>query len=380
VLLVCALRGAHQQPASRRSPAGSGEPEVRGVTADVQNCSGQEINSAAVLLFPAWERTQEDPMGTYILRRLLIALPTLLVISFVIFAILALAPGDPMAQFGANPAVPPEVRERIRASLGLDQPWPVRYVKWLLALSRGDWGFSFASRVPVIELIKQRLPQTLWVVGTAYLIAVLIAIPIGIISAVKQYSLFDQIATTLAFIGFSVPTFFTGLLLILLFSVKLNWLPFIYDTSLQVRDFASLLQQIKQMIMPIAVLALFQSAAITRFMRSSMLDNLPLDYVRTARAKGLQERVVVLRHVLRNSLIPVVTLIALGIPGIFGGAIITEQIFRVNGLGELLVRSIQNSDTPVVMALTFIFAILVVLFNLIADILYGVLDPRIRYS
>lgn len=319
-------------------------------------------------------------MGTYILRRLLIALPTLLVISFVIFAILALAPGDPMAQFGANPAVPPEVRERIRASLGLDQPWPVRYVKWLLALSRGDWGFSFASRVPVIELIKQRLPQTLWVVGTAYLIAVLIAIPIGIISAVKQYSLFDQIATTLAFIGFSVPTFFTGLLLILLFSVKLNWLPFIYDTSLQVRDFASLLQQIKQMIMPIAVLALFQSAAITRFMRSSMLDNLPLDYVRTARAKGLQERVVVLRHVLRNSLIPVVTLIALGIPGIFGGAIITEQIFRVNGLGELLVRSIQNSDTPVVMALTFIFAILVVLFNLIADILYGVLDPRIRYS
>ncbi len=319
-------------------------------------------------------------MGTYILRRLLIALPTLLVISFVIFAILALAPGDPMAQFGANPAVPPEVRERIRASLGLDQPWPVRYVKWLLALSRGDWGFSFASRVPVIELIKQRLPQTLWVVGTAYLIAVLIAIPIGIISAVKQYSLFDQIATTLAFIGFSVPTFFTGLLFILLFSVKLNWLPFIYDTSLQVRDFASLLQQIKQMIMPIAVLALFQSAAITRFMRSSMLDNLPLDYVRTARAKGLQERVVVLRHVLRNSLIPVVTLIALGIPGIFGGAIITEQIFRVNGLGELLVRSIQNSDTPVVMALTFIFAILVVLFNLIADILYGILDPRIRYS
>jgi peptide/nickel transport system permease protein len=319
-------------------------------------------------------------MGTYILRRLLIALPTLLVISFVIFAILALAPGDPMAQFGANPAVPPEVRERIRASLGLDQPWPVRYAKWLLALSRGDWGFSFASRVPVIELIKQRLPQTLWVVGTAYLIAVLIAIPIGIISAVKQYSLFDQIATTLAFIGFSVPTFFTGLLFILLFSVKLNWLPFIYDTSLQVRDFASLLQQIKQMIMPIAVLALFQSAAITRFMRSSMLENLPLDYVRTARAKGLQERVVVLRHVLRNSLIPVVTLVALGIPGIFGGAIITEQIFRVNGLGELLIRSIQNSDTPVVMALTFIFAILVVLFNLIADILYGVLDPRIRYS
>jgi peptide/nickel transport system permease protein len=234
--------------------------------------------------------------------------------------------------------------------------------------------------VPVLDLINQRLPQTLWVVGISYLIAVLIAVPIGIIAAVKQYSLFDQISTTLAFIGFSVPTFFTGLLFILLFSVKLHWLPFIYDTSLKVTNLASLGQQLKQVAMPIGVLALFQSAAIARFMRSSMLDNLPLDYVRTARAKGLAERVVLWRHVLANSLIPVVTLIALGIPGIFGGAIITEQIFRVNGLGELLIHSIQNSDTPVVMALTFIFAILVVVFNLIADILYGVLDPRIRYA
>jgi peptide/nickel transport system permease protein len=319
-------------------------------------------------------------MGTYLARRVLIAIPTLLVISFVIFAILALAPGDPMAQFGANPAIPAEVRARIRESLGLDKPWPVRYVKWVIALSRGDFGFSFGSRLPVIDLIKQRMPQTLWVVGISYLIAVLIAIPIGIISAVKQYSLFDQTATTLAFIGFSVPTFFTGLLFILLFSVKLRWFPFIYDSSLKVQDWASFVKQLKQIIMPIGVLALFQSAAIARFMRSSMLDNLPLDYVRTARAKGLAERLVLMRHVLANSLIPVVTLIALGIPGIFGGAIITEQIFRVNGLGELLIHSIQNSDTPVVMALTFIFAILVVAFNLVADILYGVLDPRIRYG
>jgi peptide/nickel transport system permease protein len=319
-------------------------------------------------------------MSTYILRRVLLSIPTLLLISFVIFAILSLAPGDPMAQFGANPAIPAEVRARIRESLGLDQPWPVRYVKWIIALSRGDWGFSFASRMPVMELIKQRLPQTLWVVGISYLIAILIAIPVGIISAVKQYSAFDQITTTLAFIGFSVPTFFTGLLFILLFSVKLHWLPFIYDTSLKVTDFASLIKQLKQVAMPIAVLALFQSAAMARFMRSAMLDNLPLDYVRTARAKGLSEQVVILRHVFSNSLIPVVTLIALGVPAIFGGAIITEQIFRVNGLGELLVHSIQNSDTPVVMALTFIFAILVVLFNLVADIVYGVLDPRIRYG
>lgn len=319
-------------------------------------------------------------MGRYIARRLLIAIPTLLIISFVIFAILALAPGDPLSQFAANPNVPLEVRENIKRSLGLDQPWYIRYVKWLGAVSSGDFGFSFASRVPVIDLIRQRIPQTMWVVGVAYLIAIAVAIPVGIISAVKQYSLFDQIATTLAFIGFSVPTFFTGLLLILLFSVKLNWFPLVYDTSLRVTDLASFGRQLRQMAMPITVLALFQAADITRFMRSAMLDNLPLDYTRTARAKGLSERRVVMRHVFANSLIPVVTLIALGIPAIFAGAIVTEQIFRVNGLGELLIRSIQNSDTPVVMALTFIYAVLVVIFNLIADVLYGVLDPRIRYS
>jgi len=319
-------------------------------------------------------------MGKYFVRRLLVAIPTLLVISFVIFAILALAPGDPMAQFGANPNVPAELRERIKESLGLNQPWPVRYVKWLGAMLRGDWGFSFAARMPVTTLIAQRLPQTLWVVGVAYLVALLIAIPVGIISAVKQYSLFDQFATTFAFVGFSVPTFFTGLLLILIFSVKLNWFPSIYNSSLKVTDFASFLQQLKQMALPITVLALFESASTTRFMRSSMLDNLPQDYVRTARAKGLAEQKVVLRHVLANSLIPVVTLVALGIPSVFAGAIITEQVFRVNGLGELLISSITKSDTPVVMALTFIFAALVVVFNLVADLLYGLLDPRIRYD
>ncbi|HEX6288455.1 MAG TPA: ABC transporter permease [Herpetosiphonaceae bacterium] len=320
-------------------------------------------------------------MGSYVARRLLIAIPTLLVISFVIFAILALAPGDPLAQFAANPNVPAEVRARIRESFGLNQPWPIRYVKWMTSVvTEGNFGYSFASRVPVTNLIWQRIPQTLWVVGVAYVVAVLIAIPVGILSAVKQYSIFDQITTTLAFMGFSVPTFFTGLLLILTFSVKLNWFPLVYDTNLRVTDLASFSRQIRQMAMPVTVLALFEAATITRFMRASMLDNLPLDYTRTARAKGLSEQKVIIRHVLANSLIPVVTLIALGIPTIFAGAIVTEQIFRVNGLGELLVRSIQNSDTPVVMALTFIFAVLVVFFNLVADVLYGILDPRIRYS
>jgi peptide/nickel transport system permease protein len=319
-------------------------------------------------------------MSRYILRRLLIAVPTLIVISFVVFAILALAPTDPMAQFGADPRVPPEVRERIRESLGLNDPWPVRYVKWLGSVARLDFGYSFMSRGPVMDLIGQRLPNTLAVVGVAYVIGVLLAVPIGMVSAVKRYSIFDHMSTTFAFIGFSVPTFFTGLLLIIIFSVKLHWLPFIYDSTLKITNLATLGDQIKQSIMPITVLALFDTATIARYTRSEMLEHLPLDYVRTARAKGLKERFVVLRHVLRNSLIPVVTLIALGIPAVFAGAIVTEQIFRVPGIGELLVRSIGQGDTPVVAGILLIFAVLVVLFNLIADVLYGVLDPRIRYS
>ncbi len=319
-------------------------------------------------------------MTQYILRRLLIAIPTLFVISFVIFGILALAPGDPLAQFALNPAIPQSTRENIRRRFGLDQPWPVRYYKWLTNVATGDWGFSFSTKGPVIDLVKQRLPQTLQVVGLAYLIAVMLAIPIGIISAVKQYSFFDQFATFGAFIGFSVPSFFTGLLLMLIFAINLGWFPIVYSSTLTIKDWNTFTQQARQMVLPVMVLVVQQTAALTRFMRSSMLDNLSLDYVRTARAKGLGERLVVMRHVLANSLIPVITLIALGIPTIFAGAIITENLYRVNGLGQLLVTSINNSDTPVVMALTLIFAILTVLFNLIADIMYGVLDPRVRYS
>ena len=319
-------------------------------------------------------------MGRYVARRLLIAIPTLLVISFVVYAILALAPGDPLAQFAANPNVPPEVRERIREAMGLNQPWHIRYVKWLLALLQGDFGYSFGSHSPVAGLLVERLPNTLAVVGVAYVLGVLLAVPIGMISAVRRYSVFDHLSTTFAFIGFSVPTFFTGLLLIIIFSVKLHWLPFIYDSTLKVTSLSTLGDQIRQSIMPITVLALFDTATIARYTRAEMLEHLPLDYVRTARAKGLKERLVVLRHVLRNSLIPVVTLVALGVPAVFGGAIVTEQIFRVPGIGELLVRSIGQGDTPVVAAILLIFATLVVLFNLLADVLYGVLDPRIRYS
>lgn len=319
-------------------------------------------------------------MGRYIARRLLIAIPTLLAITFVVYVILALAPLDPLSQFGADPRVPPEAREAIRKSLGLDQPWYVRYVLWLGGLLRGDFGYSFMSHSPVIELITQRLPNTLAVVGVAYIVGLIIALPVGMLAAVRRNSFVDHLISTITYAGFSVPTFFTGLLLIIVFAVKLHWLPFIYNSNLKITDLASLGEQLRQSIMPIAVLGLFDAAIFTRYIRSEMLEHLPLDYVRTARSKGIHERTVVVRHVLRNSLIPVITLVALGIPGVFGGAIVTEQIFHVPGIGELLVRSILLGDTPVVTAVLFIFAVLVILFNLIADVLYGVLDPRIRYT
>ncbi|MBX9649418.1 MAG: ABC transporter permease [Xanthobacteraceae bacterium] len=316
-------------------------------------------------------------MGQYVLRRLLIAIPSLLGISLVLYTVLALAPGDPFGELTTNPNVPPEVAAALRASFGLDDPIYLRYLHWLVAMVHGDWGFSFVSRMNVDALILQRLPTTLYVIGSAQLLALSIAIPVGVYAATKPYSIFDQIANTLAFIGFSLPTFFTGLLFILVFSVKLDWLPFVYTTDIKGTGIHWVLEQIRQAIMPVMVLGLFQAASMTRFVRSAMLDVIRLDYVTTARAKGLGQTKVIVKHVMRNAMIPVVTLIALQIPAVFGGAIVTEQIFRIPGIGSLLISSILSNDTPVVMAVTFVFACLVVLFNLIADVLYGWLDPRI---
>ncbi|MCA3445727.1 MAG: ABC transporter permease [Rhodobacter sp.] len=335
-------------------------------------------------------------MLTFTLRRLLLAIPTLLFISLVIFLLVDLAPGSPMSEIPLT--VPPEVRQKMIEAMGADQPVLVRYVLWLrqffwvepATLIDGWFGTSLAggeqrilswqTRSPVFTMIGQRIPQTITVVGTAYLLGVMIALPIGIYSAYRQYSLFDQAGTLFAMIGFSVPTFFTGTLLIIVFSVWLGWFPTKYDTTLSVTDWNSFVQQIRQMALPVLTLALANAAAISRYMRSSMLDNMGQDYVRTARAKGMSERTVVLKHVLRNSLIPVVTVIALGIPAIFGGAIITENLFGVNGIGAALILAIHANDLPTVQTLAFIFAVLIVVFNLIADILYGLLDPRIRYD
>jgi peptide/nickel transport system permease protein len=315
-------------------------------------------------------------MGRYLLKRLVIAIPSLLGISVILFTVLALAPGDPFGELATNPAVPPEVRDALRIKFGLDDPIVVRYFRWIAAMLQGDWGFSFASRINVDTLILQRLPATLFVIGSAQLLALLIAIPVGTFAATKPYSIFDQIASTLAFVGFSLPTFFTGLLFILVFSIQLDWLPFVYR-DIDAAGWRWYWEQLRQSIMPIAVLGLFQAASMTRYVRSAVLDVIRLDYVTTARAKGLGERVVIVKHVVRNALIPVVTLVALQMPAIFGGAIITEQIFRIPGIGSLLISAILANDTPVIMAVTFVFACLVVLFNLIADVLYGWLDPRI---
>jgi peptide/nickel transport system permease protein len=294
--------------------------------------------------------------------------------------------------------VPPEVKEKMREALGLGQPMHIRFWKWLVQFfwiepqvmidhffgttyAVGDLRvISWQTRSPVMDTVVQRIPQTLWVVGTAYIVGILIALPIGIYSAYRQYSVFDQCGTFITMIGFSIPPFFTGPLLIVVFSVQLGWFPFIYDTTHVVDDWDSFTYQLRQMILPVMVLALQTTAQISRYMRASMLDNLNQDYVRTARAKGLSESVVVMVHVLRNSMIPVVTVIALGMPAIFGGAIITEQVFSVNGIGSQLITALFANDLPTVQTLTFIFAMLIVFFNLIADILYGLLDPRIRYD
>ncbi|HSE95111.1 MAG TPA: ABC transporter permease [Methylomirabilota bacterium] len=318
-------------------------------------------------------------MRAYVIRRLWTAVPVMAGISLVLFTLLALAPGDPFGELATNPNVPAEVRQNLRVQFGLDDPVYLRYFRWFGSMLKGDMGFSFVSRVDVGVLIRQRLPTTLFVLGSALVLGLIIALPVGVYSALRPYSLFDQVATTFAFAGFSLPTFFTGILFILFFSIYLDWLPFIYRADISETGFRWILANLKQGVMPITVLGIFQGATLTRFVRSSVLEVVRLDYINTARAKGLPERLTIVKHVVRNALIPVVTLLALQIPGIFTGAVVTEQIFRVPGIGSLLITSILANDTPVIMAITFIFGALVVLSNLAADVVYGWLDPRISY-
>jgi len=315
-----------------------------------------------------------------IFRRFLVTLSTLLAISLVLFIVVALAPGDPLSDFAGNPAITAQVRENIRKSLGLDQPLPIRYFKWLWAFIHGNLGYSFSSRVPVLDLIFQRLPATLATVGIAYLFSVAIAFPLGIFSAIHRQSWLDHIITFFCFLGISLPTFLTGLLLIFIFSIGLKWFPTLYNSSLEVKDLPSLLEQIRQSILPIAVLTLYQASSLLRYLRAAILEELPQDYLRTALAKGLSPNQAIKKHILKNALIPVLTLIALEIPAVFTGALVTEQIFGIPGIGALLIESINHGDTPVILGITFTYAILIVLFSWVADSLYRLLDPRINYD
>lgn len=339
-------------------------------------------------------------MLQYVIRRSLFAIPTLLIISLIIFGILDFAPGDPASQLPLT--IPAEVRERMRESLGFNDPFLIKWWKWNLQMmvnepihwfevitntcigdcENRDRIISWSSRAPAMDIIVQRLPQTLWIMGTSFVLGTLLAIPVGVYSAYKQYSLFDNVGTLVTMVGYSVPVYFTGILAILLFSVKLGWFPSFYNTTHDIdwTSWSSIWIQIKQMIMPVSVLTLFNAASMSRFTRASVLENLNLEYVRTARSKGLGEMKVINRHVLRNSLIPVATLIALAIPGIFSGAILTETVFRINGMGQLLITAIGQGDVPMVQTITFLFAVLTVAFNLVADLTYGFLDPRIRYD
>lgn len=340
-------------------------------------------------------------MGRFVLRRLALAVPALLLISLALFLIIEAAPGDPLADMPLT--IPPETRARIREALGLGEPWHLRYLLWLRNLFvteplywldrwlGTDWAagqariLSWQSRAPVFDIIAERLPQTLLVVGGGLAGGIALGVPIALIAAWRPHSWADQIGTIVTMAGYSLPTFVTAVVLIVIFA---GWvpadsvfhLPTIYDTTLQVTDWPSLVERLRQMVLPVAVLALHHAGQISRYLRAGLLDNLGRDYVRAARAKGLGPARVLLVHVLRNSLIPVVTVIALLIPGVFTGAIITETIFRINGIGQLLLLAMQGNDAPMVLTITFTFAVLVVLANLLADLAYGLLDPRIRHD
>jgi len=312
----------------------------------------------------------------YLIRRFLLGLLTLLLISVIVFALASAYPGGIMNAYEENPDVTAEDYARMRAKYGLDDPVPVRYAKWLGSVMTGDWGTSFVSRRPVLEEIADRLFNTLLLMGTALFVTLAIAIPLGVISALRQYSLTDTVLTAFAFAGNSLPVFWFGLLLIMVFSIWLGWFPGSGMTTLG-KPF-SIPDLIWHMVLPVTMLALVTAAGYMRYMRSSMLDVVNQDYMRTARSKGLTEWQINLRHGLRNALIPLVTLLAFEVPLLFGGALYTETIFAWPGIGRLFYERAVKGDMPMVMALVMIFSALTILAMFLADAAYTVLDPRIQ--
>jgi peptide/nickel transport system permease protein len=346
-------------------------------------------------------------MGRYIARRILQAIPMLFILSILLFALVNVAPGGPLAGHGRTRRPKPEKAEQLKRQFGLDQPLPVQYVVWLVGndwmmvdadgdgvkeshgerrgILRGDFGFSFKTRQPVVEEIGVRLGRTVYLMTITLIVVAIIAIPIGILSAIKQYSFFDITATTLSFMGQAIPEFWLGMILILVFYA---WLqnpvtgePLLPAGGMQSMDEGfSLVDRIQHLILPVTMGAVGWVAWYSRFLRAGMLDVIHQDYIRTARAKGLAERLVMLRHALKNALIPLVTIFALDIPYIFAGSIYVELIFSWPGMGRLYYTAAENRDYPLLMGILIIGALFTVTANLLADIAYGFLDPRIRYD
>lgn len=318
-------------------------------------------------------------MTTYIIRRLIQGIFILMIITTVSFGLTRMS-SDPMAQYTLG-RISAADRARIRANLGLDQPLYVQYFKWLGLAARGNFGYSITNHQPVSELIMQRLPQTLVLMVTAEIVIILFSVFLGIYSAVKQYSLFDNIMTGLSFVGYSLPIFFIALMLMFIFAVQFKeWsLPYL-PTGADIWDFKDPRELALHLILPVASLAIIQVAAYTRYLRSSMLEVLSQDYIRTARAKGLRQRAVVIQHALKNAALPLVTLIGLDIPFLLGGAIVTETVYSWPGMGRLFWQQAGRGDYPTVMAILLLVATAVVIFQILTDIAYTLIDPRIRLS
>ncbi len=316
-------------------------------------------------------------LASYILRRLLQAVPLLLVISIVLFGLLHLIPGGPV-ELAFSPRLAPAARHSIVVALGLDQPLPVQYARWLWAALHLDFGATYRDGQPVIAAIGERIPATLELLGTAFVLALALAIPVGVVAAVRRNTLVDHLITILSYLGISMPLFWFAEVLILLFALRLGWFPTGGDATEGVPP--TFLDGLRHLVLPAVVLALFFVASWSRYLRSSMIEVLRQLYLRTARAKGVPGWRVVTRHALRNALGPLVTVVALDVGSIFGGAVVSETIFAWPGLGRLFFDSLSTRDYPVLIAMLMLSAATVVACNLVADVLYALLDPRVRYG
>jgi len=317
-------------------------------------------------------------VGVYVLRRVIQALPLLLGISLISFLILNAVPGGPLSAYENSPGITPADLARLEHTLGLDRPLHVRYLSWLGKFVTGDWGYSYATHLPVLRMIGERLVNTMYLMSTVYLVTLLIAIPIGVYTAVRQYSIMDHLVTGVTFVGLSMPTFWLGLLLIIAFGLQLRVLP-LGGMAAPGASF-DLLDRLRHLILPVATLSLVGIGRYVRYLRASMLETLGQDYIRTARAKGLPRRPVIFRHALKNASIPLVTVAALDLPEIFVGALVTEQIFGWPGMGRLFWDAATRADYPILMGILIIAAALIIFSNLVADVIYAYLDPRIRYG